>query len=225
MKMTLRVIQSLVCVAVFACCGVAQAVTFTISDVMFSALNGNNERFRWSVASAPVSPFDLAVGGSTTFTYGTFYTNDFPINPQAGNDNDDSFLSQFSIMPPDPALTASRTGIPDAAHAQTQNGSAWVDFNNAPIDLTFGNTGEYTVTFLDTGILTSDGSIGLRATIHLISDVTTTPPTPDPVIPPGNDPPPNNDPQPIPNPEPGTLLLLGSGLIGLGIFGRKRMKK
>lgn len=36
---------------------------------------------------------------------------------------------------------------------------------------------------------------------------------------------PGGDPVPVPTPEPATLLLLGSGLMGMGWFGRKRLKK
>lgn len=194
MKKALIVTVSAVMLA-FA--SMAHAVPFTVNDITFDNLVGNTEYFTWSVTpvAGPIA-FNLDVGQTATFTYGTFYTSDFGLDYNDLADNDDRFRANFAVQPPTPPSDLSRIGSPDA-------GVYWfweyanVDFDNGAIIVPFGIGGSYSVTFLDPETLYGDGSTNLRARITLVSDAQV--------------------------PEPTTMLLMGLGL--LGVAGVRRFRK
>ena len=201
MKTTSRILMTLAAVLAFT--GAAQAVSLTVSNTQFSGLVGQNGGFTWSVGN-PLSSlsFDLTTPGqSRTFTYGTFTTNDFPLDFNDVFNDGDQFTASFSIIPP--GTSASGTGYPDASadwFLVWYNQSASVDFNNTPLTRLFGNGGEYNVVFNDLNGITSNGTYNLTATITLNSDS-------------------------APVPEPGTMVLLGAGMLGLAVFGKRRLNK
>jgi len=206
MKTSTRILLALASVLTFAV--TAQAVTFNVSNTNFSNVNGNIGGFSWSVnAISTINPFDIdIIGGTKTFTYGTFTTTDFPIDSSDASQQNDRFTARFNIMPPTPATSVNGTGYPDAIESgywywfwYIDTSSASVDFNNSPIYRTFGNGGQYQVIFNDITNITCDGTYDLTATIRLTSDS-------------------NN-----PVPEPGTMVLFGIGLLGLAVYGKRRM--
>ena len=212
MRRMLRLVLVLVAASVFTINGAAQATLFSVTDVQFTNLIGNTDKFTWTLMPLSVSDFDLSVGGSYTFKYGTFSTSAFPISASEGSDKKDSFTASFLVSPPTPPSSESSVGTPDAIRVHRQNGSATVDFDNTPIPVSFGDGGQYTVTFLDPGTLTSNGSLDLNAMINFTSAPLSAP----------VDPPTGDGGVGAPIPEPGTLLLLGSGLIGLPIWRKRR---
>jgi len=247
MKTTSRIILTLASVLAFT--GAAQAVTFTVSDITVGSAVGSTTDFKWSVAGKPsVASFDLLAGNSFTFTYGTFNTTDFSLDANDIAAQNDYFSARFKVSPPTPAVTMSDTGYVDAyqtiipavtetyaipavcsdARYTTQSSCtshnkrwtpattgtrtvtpesttdyALVNFSNV-VNQSFGNTGSYTLTFNDINGITKDGTYDLTATIALISDIT---------------------PEPSAVPEPGTMMLVGMGMFGMAVYGKRRASK
>jgi hypothetical protein len=263
MKNAQRILLAFVSLLTFS--GAAQAVTFTVSDIVLNNVVGNTQDFKWSVAGkTSVDNFELAVGNSWTFTYATFATSDFTIDSNDAKAQTDTFFASFKVTPPTVGLTATDTGYVDAVQhiipAVTQQVTtpaycdagqysgtsntvqskckeghwhsattktvtitpaldlsyALVDFNKTVMQ-TFGNTGKYELTFNDLNDIKANGTYDLQATIALLSDITPDPILPVPVVP---DP---STPGSTPVPEPRTLLLLGFGMIGLSIYGKRKI--
>ncbi len=114
------------------------------------------------------------------------------------------FQANFLLTPPVPGARVSASGEPDATALIAwclQLDYAVVDFNNNWRDYTFGDGGLFRLMFLDLGPIVHDGSYDLRARIKLID------------CPEEGDGSGSGGPTPVP--EPATVVLLGSGLIGL----------
>ncbi len=209
MKKTLLAAVLAVGLMVGGMTGVAQATSFTVSDGSFTAVTGNNGGFSWSVAGASTPSFSLtSVGQTSTFTYGNFSTTDFGIDNADSATQNDVFTAAFNVTPPSTNNTFTNTGDVSAFAAtyffiwQTAAAYATVDFNNTPLSKSFGNGGTYDVVFNDLTIY-GNGTYDLTATITLDS----------------------LDRGTAPVPEPGTMMLLGLGMAGLAVYGKRRMNK
>lgn len=147
-----------------------------------------------SLNSDLVQTFTLDDGESFTFDFIDFSTS---VEGIAGGDY--TVAATLGFATPDEAdVTASGSGVWGSAFGVVSGGTLnWVDMPTT-FSLLDGNI--LTVAF-DDGITLG---IGTTTTVH--ATVT------------------NNGGAPAPVPEPGTLLLLGSGLAGLALYRRKRMK-
>ncbi len=191
--------------------GVAQATSFTVSDGSFSSLVGNTTGFTWNVAALSTPGFDLTTIGQTkTINYGHFSTTAFPISAADAAAQTDTFNVSFNVTPPSTGNSLQSVGTVDAIMTgywtwfwYTDTSTASVDFNNTPITKAFGNGGQYDVVFNDLTNISANGSYDLTATITLDS----------------------LDRGTAPVPEPGTMMLLGLGMAGLAVYGKRRMNK
>lgn len=213
------VILALAAMVVFATSNVAQAVTFTVSDVQFTNLTGNAEGLlTWGVNpnSATLQSGDLStVGSSWMFTYG-FFNGSATVRTTTQNgavqDPSESFTALFNITPP--TETYDGMGAVGAVRLGNSNNSSFtVDFDNTPESISFGNNGIYTLAFNDvTG--NSNTQLNLTATITLTK-------LEDAVITGGNNGGAGSN-AINPVPEPGTIALMGLGMAALGLYRRSR---
>jgi len=193
MKTTKAITIILVMVVVLVVSGRANATFFSI-DSSFSNTIGNTEAFKWSVTSTSITPFILSAGESIIFTYGRFYTDDFGFDNTDLNDNNDSFKANLGISPPN--ATQSSIGQPDATRFLWLFDEVIIDFVNDPINVEYGAGGHYSLTFLD-AFLWGNGYLNLNALLCNKSEA-----------------------EPVP--EPGTMMLLGTGLLGLAVYSKRR---
>jgi hypothetical protein len=180
--------------------GIASASTmFTFSNVSISP-SSNSSDLTWSTTVTPgASTTPIAVGQTIDFVYGHFITQDFSLDNNDLSDTD-GLTASFNIVPP---------GSTESGDAVVEAYQTWfwiwstdymkVDFDNTWTNVAFGNGGSYGVKFNDLTI-TCDGTYDLTASIKLYSDSTTVP-------------------------EPGTMVLLGSGLVGLVGIAKRKSKK
>jgi len=184
--------------------GAASADTTFSVDSSFTGVIGSATDLTWSVSEvASIPNFKLAPNGTVDIVYGSFTTNDFSLDSKDLSNNTDSFTAKLIVVPPD----ANFTGLASVDGVEVEGKYFWsedeqkitVNFDNTWQTVTFGNGGKYEYRFNDTEI-TSNGSENLTASFKLDSDAS-------------------------PVPEPATMLLFGTGILGLAAAGRRKINK
>ncbi len=177
--------------------GVAGALTFTL-DSYDVTLNDSDPGLMlyWNpILSTPVSA-DFEVGDSLTFALFELGTDETWSNP------DDKVEKNITVD-----FDFSSPSVNEIGSGQTVGDTWWfllswgeVAWNN-PVEFNFGNTGLFTIELEDDSFWTP-GSTTIDATLTYVNADT-----------------------PAPVPEPSTILLVGTDLLGIIGFGRKRLNK
>ena len=178
--------------------------------------------FTWEVTPYGTQNVSLSnVGDSQTVAYASFGTDVFSatafgdgIDPIENIDNNDYFTSKLTLDPPDDFY--SKLGEPDANNpscgvflCKNGDGSVYVNFDNSAQEINDGNGNLYTLKFLDSANLTSNGSVDLEVELTWKgTGVAAGPGSPT-----------------SPVPVPPALLLMGSGLFGIAAANRRRKVK
>ncbi len=165
----------------------AQAASVSVSNIVFSHKAGHDQGFKWSVEWAPDSRFDLSVGEEAIVVYGALIVHDLPVPPAqahdtgahdtgahdsgahntGAHDSGNSFQVAFDISPAEG--TVSTQGSPVVRFFPGPL-SVSVEFDNTPRSFSFGEGGEFLLTFLDSSHVENSGLFLLTAKIELISD-------------------------------------------------------
>jgi len=176
------------------------SVTFDITNINFTNVTGATDGvLTWGLtAGAPLS-FVLTQGQINNFVYGTFNATDFPISKDEGKENNDKFTTNFTIAPPALGNNASGNASVDATYDRNSDGSMAINFNNSWHTLLLANGLKYEWRLNDLNGISGNGDYDLTAEIKL-------------------------DCAANPVPEPTTMLLFGSGLLGLAGFARRKVQ-
>ncbi len=206
MKTSTRIILTLASLLAFA--GAAHATTFTV-DSSLEKLD-NTSGLQWDATAISIADFILTTENSTkTFTYAHFTTSDFSLDATDLADTD-TLKALLTITPPISGDVTSSTAKVDGSVIHEHRNDVdhmIVDFDNNWISAyTDPASGlQYSIKFDDLDITDNSHGSGydLTATFRLDHEGSAAAPVP----------------------EPGTMMLLGLGMAGLAVYGKRRMNK
>ncbi len=197
-----KILATTMALGLLAFAGSALATIFTLDDytVNYNSTDPGLVLYTTNILPEPTTA-DLTVGNSYTFDLFTIGTDERYIN---GDDRQDFDISvDFDFSAPDDianTVTGTSDGHGTWWSQLFHDGYGTVEWNN-PATFTFGNGGLFTIALSDVKFGTP-GSAKVAATLKFVSDST-----------------------PAPVPEPATMLLFGTGLLGLVGYSRKRAQK
>ncbi len=194
-----KVLATTMVLGLLAWAGSAMATIFTLDTytVNFNDSDPGLVLYVHDIFPEPYSA-DLIVGNSYDFNLFTVGTNEHYVNLFEDTVAKDISVN-FAFSAPDD-VNETISGESDGHWRLFRDDYGTVEWNN-PATFTFGNGGLFTIALSDVEFGTP-GSATVVATLDFVSDST-----------------------PAPVPEPATMLLFGTGLLGLVGYSRKRAQK